>query len=251
MERKGSLLKIIALRLCFLLPVPVAFLFLTGARNPQGNDQPGVDAKNIFSKAYRHQWKGSPGLWRWENDILTGETTPGNPIKRSAFLVWDWQVEDFMLNISFRISSNGNSGIYYRCERGPEGYDDLLGYQADIDGQNTYTGIVYENFIDRHRKILAGRGQLVRISETDSVHVFPVFGSDQKIKAEVKANAWNEYELIVKGTLIIQKLNGQIVSMVEDKAHNRVKKGLFGFQLHQGPPMKVEFRNARFTDLSR
>lgn len=233
------------------LLVSVGFLFIIGVGNSQGNNPPGVGSEYILSEAYRYQWKGSPDHWRWENDILTGETTRDNPIKRSAFLVWDRQVEDFMLNISFRISSSGNSGIYYRCERGPEGYDDLLGYQADIDGQNTYTGIVYENFIDRHRKILAGQGQLVRISETDSVHAFPISTGDQKSKDDVKDNAWNEYELIVKGTLIIQKLNGQIVSMVEDRAQNRVKKGLFGFQLHQGPPMKVEFRNARFTDLSR
>jgi hypothetical protein len=234
-----------------MLLVPVAFLFLTGARNPQDNGRRSVDPEYIFSKAYRNQWKGSPGLWRWENDILTGETTSGNPIKRSAFLIWDREVEDFILNISFRISSNGNSGIYYRCERGGEGYDDLLGYQADIDGQNTYTGIVYENFINRHRKILAAQGQLVRISETDSVHAFSVFGSDQKMKANVKDNTWNEYELIVRDALIIQKLNGQIVSMVEDRSRNRVKKGLFGFQLHQGPPMKIAFRDARFIDLGR
>lgn len=233
------------------LLVSVGFLFIIGVCNSQGNNPPGVVPEYIFSKAYRYQWKGSPDHWRWENNVLIGETTEKDPIKRSAFLVWDREVEDFMLNISFRISAGGNSGIYYRCERGPEGYDDLLGYQADIDGQNTYTGIVYENFINRHRKILAGQGQLVRISETDSVHAFPVFGSDQKSKDYVKDNTWNEYELIVKGTLIIQKLNDQIVSMVKDKAHNRVKKGLFGFQLHQGPPMKVEFRNARFTDLSR
>ena len=235
-----------------VLFILVVSLFLTGARNPQNNGRRSVDPEYIFSKAYRNQWKGSPGLWRWENDILIGETTSGNPIKRSAFLIWDREVEDFLLSISFRISKDGNSGIYYRCERGPEGYDDLLGYQADIDGQNTYTGIVYENFINRHRKILARQGQLVRISETDSVHAFTFFNNnDQTIRDYVKDNAWNEYELIVRDALIIQKLNGQIVSMVEDRSRNRVKKGLFGFQLHQGPPMKVEFRDARFIDLSR
>lgn len=233
-----------------VLLISAAFLFLTAGCNTKNNDQPAGVPEYIFSEAYRGQWKGSPGHWSWENDVLTGETTQNNLLKQNDFLVWDRQVEDFILEISFRISSNGNSGIYYRCGQGPQGYDGLLGYQADIDGQNTYTGIVYENFINRHRKILAAQGQLVRISETDSVHAFPFFGNGQTIKDYIKDNAWNEYELIVKGTLIIQKLNGQIVSVVQDQAQHRVKRGLFGFQLHQGQPMKVEFRDARFSDLS-
>ena len=233
----------------YVLLISAVFIFLTAGCN--SNHPPGIAPEYIFSEAYRDQWKGSADHWRWENDVLTGETTPNNLLKQNDFLVWDRKVEDFILKISFRISSNGNSGIYYRCEQGPEGYDGLLGYQADIDGQNTYTGIVYENFINRHRKILAAQGQLVRISETDSVHAFPFLGSDQTIKNILKDNAWSDYELIVKGTLIIQKLNGQMISVVEDRAQHRVTRGLFGFQLHQGPPMKVEFRNARFNDLSR
>lgn len=234
----------------YVLFITAGLLFLTAGCNPKSNEPPGGVPEYIFSEPYRDQWKGSPDHWRWENDVLTGETTENNPLKQNDFLVWDRQVEDFILDISFRISPNGNSGIYYRCGQGPEGYDGLLGYQADIDGQNTYTGIVYENFINRHRKILAAQGQLVRISETDSVHAFPFFSNGQTIKDYVKDSTWNTYELIAKGTLIIQKLNGQIVSLVEDRAQRRVKRGLFGFQLHQGPPMKVEFRDARFTDLS-
>ncbi|HRO44760.1 DUF1080 domain-containing protein [Agriterribacter sp.] len=234
----------------YSLLVSIVFLVLTGACKQKDSDSSAIGAEYIFSEAYQNQWKGSPDHWRWENGILTGETTETNPIKRSAFLIWNREVEDFILNISFRISFNGNSGIYYRCEQGPEGYDDLLGYQADIDGQHTYTGIVYENFINRHRKILAERGRMVRISEMDSLHSFPIFTGDQTIKDYIKDNTWNAYELIVKGTLIVQKLNGQMVSMVEDNAKNRVKKGLFGFQLHQGPPMKVEFRDAWFRDLN-
>jgi hypothetical protein len=30
---------------------------------------------------------------------------------------------------------------------------------------------------------------------------------------------------------------------VDDDVQNRAMKGLLGFQMHMGPPMKVEFRN--------
>ncbi len=214
---------------------------------------PPPDSSNefIFGNEYRNQWKGSPDNWRWEDGELIGETTEENPIEHSAFLIWNQEVEDFILNISFRVSEQGNSGIYYRSVRGPEGYDDLLGYQADIDGAHNYTGIVYENFMDRHRKILASRGQYVRISKTDSVQAFPISLLGHSNKDLINDKMWNEYELIVSGPLIVQKLNGIVVSIVEDLAENRLKKGLFGFQLHQGPPMKVEFKNAVFRNLSQ
>lgn len=226
-------------------------LIAAGACQTTVNRPPDSYNEFILGNDYRNQWKGSSDHWRWEDGVLIGETTEENSLQQSSFLIWDQAVEDFILNISFRISSQGNSGIYYRCERGPEGYDDLLGYQADIDGQHHYTGIVYENFLDRHREILAGRGQLVRISELDSVHTFPIFLPDHPEKDLIKDSTWNEYELIVKGPLIVQKLNGIVVSMVEDRAENRIKNGLFGFQLHQGPPMKVEFKDAVFKDLNR
>lgn len=205
----------------------------------------------IFDKKVRDQWKGAAENWRWEGDVLVGETTVQHAITRSSFFVWDKKVKDFILDISFRISEKGNSGIYYRCERGAEGYDELLGYQADIDGQNDYTGVVYENFMGRHRKILAKRGEFIRISPEDSIRVFPVSLTKNADRKLIHTGDWNQYELIVKGSLIVQKLNGQVISMVEDLARNRVTEGLFGFQLHQGPPMKVEFRDAVFRDLSR
>lgn len=229
----------------------LSLFILIGACTSGRNELSDSTHKLIFEKEYRDQWKESTNHWRWEDGVLIGEATEENPLEQSSFLIWDKEVQDFILNISFRISPWGNSGIYYRCERGPAGYDDLLGYQADIDGQHQYTGIVYENFMERHRKILAKRGQFVRISESDNVQTYPISLVDHSSKDLIKDATWNEYELIVKGPLIIQKLNGSVVSMVEDGAINSVKKGLFGFQLHQGPPMKVEFRNAVFKDLSR
>lgn len=234
----------------FTLLILTGFLLLMISCKQRHHDPSGISPEFIFRKEYRNQWRGSADLWHWENETLTGETTEDHPIKNSAFLVWNREVEDFILNISFRISPKGNSGIYYRSERGPDGYDELLGYQADIDGQNTYTGIVYENFKERNRAVLASQGHMVRISEADSVYSFPFFTAGQSISDYVKNGDWNDYELIVKGSLIVQKLNGNLVAVVEDKARDRIRKGWFGFQLHQGAPMKVEFKNALFTNMN-
>ncbi|MBW7892164.1 MAG: DUF1080 domain-containing protein [Chitinophagaceae bacterium] len=225
------------------------FMLLAGCDTPDHRSEASQPIL-LFDVKTHDQWEKTTDNWRWEGDVLIGETTAENEISRSSFFIWNKPVEDFILNISFRISEKGNSGIYYRCERGPEGYDDLLGYQADMDGGNQYTGIVYENFLKRHRKVLAKRGELIRISPQDSVTVFPVAVSEDFNRSLIHDGEWNQYELIVKGALIVQKLNGNLISMVEDQADDRIRNGLFGFQLHQGPPMKVEFKDALYRDLT-
>ncbi len=226
-------------------------VLLFGACNSPDHHNSQSEGQFILKKEHQNQWEGSRDHWRWEGNILIGETTEENPIDQSTFLIWNQEVENFTLRLSFRISEHGNSGIYYRCERGPEGYDELLGYQADIDGQHKYTGIVYENFLGRHRKILANHGEFARISEADSVQTYSISTTKSLMEKLIQPGTWNAYELIVKDALIVQKINGQIVSMVEDRANSRYRKGLFGFQLHQGPPMKVEFKDAVFTNISK
>jgi hypothetical protein len=50
--------------------------------------------------------------------------------------------------------------------------------------------------------------------------------------------------LIARGSTITQILNGAVMSMVVDEDQkNRQLGGLIGFQMHVGPPMKVELRN--------
>ena len=46
------------------------------------------------------------------------------------------------------------------------------------------------------------------------------------------------------GSTTTQILNGSVMSIVVDEdLNNRQFSGLIGFQMHVGPPMKVEFRN--------
>ena len=65
-----------------------------------------------------------------------------------------------------------------------------------------------------------------------------------ELKALIKTGDWNQIHVIARGSTIIQILNGAVMSMVVDEdLKNRQLGGLIGFQMHVGPPMKVEFRN--------
>ena len=60
----------------------------------------------------------------------------------------------------------------------------------------------------------------------------------------IKTNDWNQAHIIARGNMITEILNGHVTStLVDDDTKGRALKGLLGFQVHMGDPMKIEFRN--------
>jgi hypothetical protein len=141
-----------------------------------------------------------------------------------------------------------NSGIQYRSVELPEvGQWVMKGYQADIDFQNTYSGQIYE---ERGRGFLALRGQATRVGEDGKPRVFGAIKNGDDLKGIIKINDWNTLHVIARGNVLMQVLNGQLSSVViDDDEKGRKLEGLIGFQIHVGPPMKVEFRNIYLKNL--
>jgi hypothetical protein len=81
--------------------------------------------------------------------------------------------------------------------------------------------------------------------------VIASFSDSKQLALVIHEDGWNEYHLVVSGHLLVHALNGCVTSIVvdEDASHRR-DTGLLGLQVHDGPPMKVEFRNFRFRSLA-
>lgn len=205
--------------------------------------------KQILTKETMDKWEGDAKYWRFEDGILVGEVTEESQLKHSTFFTWDERVNNFELKVDYRISSKGNSGIYYRSTSGNGGDQMLRGYQADIDGADSYTGIIYENFANRGHQILVNRGEIVQLSKNDVPISIGTIAPPKKLASKIHNNGWNEYHLIIQGNTIIQILNGQVMSILIDDYKDRITEGILGMQLHEGPPMKIEFRNLRFKNL--
>ncbi|MGH9719270.1 MAG: 3-keto-disaccharide hydrolase [Bryobacteraceae bacterium] len=206
---------------------------------PDPDGTAGFDA--IFDGKTLNGWDGDTNFWRAEGGAIAGETTAAKPLKQNTFLIWRGGApKDFELKLEYRINST-NSGIQYRSVEVPGDVKWVLkGYQADIDAQNRYTGQLYE---ERGRGFLALRGQFTRILEPKKQTLIGSPGDGEALKAFIKNDDWNEFHVIARANNIIHVMNGHVMSMVvDDDAQNRAMEGLLGFQLHVGPPMKVEFR---------
>jgi hypothetical protein len=210
----------------------------------------------IFDGTSLKGWDGDPAYWKVEGGALVGESTEANPVKENTFLIYrGGEPADFELKVEFRISDT-NSGIQYRSVHLPPGTKVgdgavagkwvLKGYQADIDIANRYTGMLYE---ERGRGFLAPRGTAGYVSENQRGAIGALEGSDA-LKAYIKDKDWNQFHVIARGGTLIHILNGHVTAVfVDDDLKNRTLKGLLGFQIHTGPPMKVEFRNVLLKSL--
>jgi hypothetical protein len=192
-------------------------------------------------------WDGDPAFWRVENGAIVGETKPGAMPKQNTFLIWRGGAPtDFELDAEYRLTG-GNSGIQYRSVELPDIRWAMKGYQADIDAAQQYTGQIYE---ERGRGFLATRGQAARVESGSKPIVLGSVGSDAELKGAINAPGWNEYQVIARGNVLVQILNGRIMSMlIDDDAANRKLDGLVGIQLHTGEPMKIEVRSIRLRKL--
>jgi len=224
-----------------------------GPRGPQPlpfDDHQGFT--QIFDGASLTGWDGDPRFWRAEGGAIVGQSTPENKIAENTFLIWrGGEPGDFELKLEFRIDAT-NSGIQFRSVRLPPGTEGsggkvagnwvMKGYQADIDFNNQWTGQIYE---ERGRTFLALRGQYAHVTADGKPEVLGALEAlADQLKALVKQNDWNQVHLIARGNLITEIVNGHVTSvLLDDDPKGRAMKGLLGFQIHVGDPMKVEFRN--------
>ena len=201
---------------------------------------------SVFDGKTLDGWDYDPVYWRVENGAIVGEVTGETILSRNTFIIKkDLVLRDFELEVDYRVSAEGNSGISYRnalVEGVPYA---MTGYQADIDGRNFYTG---QNYEERGRQFLATRGQTTVIepghTSPSSAQVRATGIADDELGKHVKKGEWNRYRLVVRGNRMQHYVNGALMSDVTDNdTDNRRMEGLLGMQVHTGPPMKIEYKN--------
>jgi hypothetical protein len=231
-------------------PKPLVMAAVAEAQGQRGAEPLVLDDhagfESIFDGTSLKGWDGDPAFWKAERGVIVGQSTEQNPVKQNTFLIWrGGEPADFELKVEFRMNAT-NSGVQFRSVQLPAGPEIgkwvLKGYQADIDFNNQYTGQIYE---ERGRGFLAMRGQAVYVPDGGRPKVIGnLQQSADELKAVIKTNDWNQAHIVARGNTIVQILNGAVTSIVvDDDTKNRALAGLLGFQMHVGPPMKLELRN--------
>ncbi len=239
-------------------PAAVALKEQPGAKPaaPNAPAEP-TDMVRLFKGDTLDGWDGDTRLWRVENGVVIGQTTPEKQTNKNTFLIWKGgELKDFELRASFRIAG-GNSGIQYRSKPRdtgvPENKWGVAGYQAEVENLAGKAGFLYHEGgpgkargYDGNPNYLCKVGDKVEVDATGRSKVVGSLGDPAAIAAAYKPGDWNEYIIIAKGNHIRHYINGvQTVDLTDNDEANRLTSGVLALQIHQGPPMKVEFKDVR------
>lgn len=208
-----------------------------------------ADAISLFDGKTLDGWDGADGLWSVQDGAITGETKADPKLPHNSFLIWKkGTVSDFEIEFDYRILSDwANSGLQYRSKD----YGDHVvgGYQADIESGTTYTGINYGE--KTGRDILAKRGQRATLGDGKTKKKEEQFAEGGALQASIKGKGeWNHYKVVAKGNTLTHTINGTLMSeTIDESEKDALKEGILAFQLHAGPPMKIQFKDIKLTPL--
>ncbi|MEX1137137.1 MAG: family 16 glycoside hydrolase [Balneolales bacterium] len=211
-------------------------------------------ASNNFTSMFNGQdltgWDGDPRFWHVENGVLVGETTEENATEANTFLIWEEnEPADFEVSLSYRFvivgdEEHGNSGMQIRSERfvsedTPELMHRVRGPQPDMAISDWIPGIIYD---EGGRGVLARRGQHVLIDAEGESHE-ERFADEADLGEHINHTEWNEYHVYANKDTIRTSINDQLMHELIDQSPQAMKDGIIAFQLHTGPPMRVELKD--------
>ena len=207
---------------------------------------PAQQFNSIFNGKDLDGWMGKDQFWNVEKGAIVGETTKDNPTKGNTFLIWKGgMVQDFEFSCMVKFKGN-NSGVQYRSQPVGKLEDFVLrGYQADLHPKQDFFGMLYGEKFGK-RGIIAKRGQKVDAKGDKDVKILGTVGD----KAQLNGEEWNKLTVLVVGNRLIHKVNDIVTVDVTENHPDAIAKGHLGLQLHQGAPMRVEFKAIKYREIS-
>ncbi len=189
--------------------------------------------ESIFDGKTLAGWRSIPADrasdWKVEQGVLISVGSKTG----LAYLVFDQELTDFELRLSYRLPGNGNTGVEIRAQVDPSGKRPLVGYHADLGhigiGSNVL-GAWDLHFAERpepgaHR----GKHLTIHPDGTTDVRDLP---SPLQV-SQIRDRDWNDVRVVAKGTDFKFYINGRLASRLTDNAKQaRLDRGLIGLQIH-------------------
>lgn len=246
--------------------VAVFWTFLS----PWGRGQERQSDEGAFNTLFNGEnlsgWDGVSDFWRVEDGLIIGETTTEKKAPHNTFLIYrDAEFGDFELRFRYKVEGY-NSGVQYRST--DEGDHVMKGLQADFEARwhgdekepdkprtDKFSGMFFE---EKGRMFMGQRGDVVIVRGNPEEPLKPKIekiasvGDPAELETFIKRDDWNDYTVIANGNHFVHIINGRVMSIgIDEDPLNFRKAGLVGFQLHSGPPMKIEIKDIRIRELGQ
>lgn len=235
--------------------LPTALLVFTSILSSVGWSQPS-EFVSLFDGKSLSGWQGDERFWRAENGVLIGQTTSEVKTKKNTFLVYgEKEFADFELRFSFRVQG-GNSGVQYRSQLVSQWV--VKGLQADFEdqmheGKDKFSGMFFE---ENGRMFMGQRGEVVIVRSNQEkpkaprIEKIATVGDATELETHIRRDDWNDYIVLAKGNTFMHIINGHVMSIgIDEDELNARQAGIIAWQLHAGPPLKIEMKDIRIREL--
>lgn len=186
-------------------------------------------AGSLFNRVDLAGWKivdGKDGSWGVEQGVLFTTGDGG------GWLSTEREYDNFALDLDFRLTKGGNSGVFLRSPR---------------QGDPAYSGMEIQVLDD-------DAGEYAKLQPWQ--YCGSIYGVEApSLRASKKAQEWQHYHIVARGPHISVTLNGQLIvdadlaaHMDKESTHPGLKRrsGFIGLQSHT---LRVEYRNITLKEI--
>jgi hypothetical protein len=218
---------------CWILPHLAFSQYVNEAIEPTVE---GSEVINLLNGDNLDAWKVPSNHWRLDEGVIVGNTD-NEKLEAPEWIYTNQQFGDFEFTCEMKLTGDKarNTGIYFRVntflfkeKQRDKSYEAPSGYEFDAAfHQPGKTNM---------------RGTLGDWYARPKLRVFP----DEKIINQVyKPEEWNRMTIRARANRIEYWLNGIKIMDFLDSDPKASRKGIIGFQIHNGSVMKVEYQNIR------
>ena len=201
---------------------------------------------SIFDGKTLSGWRAVPRESASDWSVCNGAIVGLGSKNRLSYLVWrDNNLTDFELKLSYRLRTDGNSGVEIRSRVDVTGKRPFEGYHADLGHVGIGPQILgaWDFHFAKRKEYPCDRGMRLVIDADGKPHHSRISGA--LTAADVRKGQWNEIHIIARGRQCQFLINGKIASeFIDNVEPERLKRGAIGLQIHD-KGMKVEFKDIR------
>lgn len=198
--------------------------------------EPDAGFDPIFDGRTLAGWRAAPeaDIAAWS--VVDGTLRAMGLEERQSFLVYaeDEALTDFELKFSYRMLTDGNTGVELRARADRSGKRLFEGYHADLGhvGIGSHILGAWDFHFATRKEFPCPRGTRLLIDESGAGHSEPIDNPLQL--AEIRERDWNHCLVIAKGNRFQFFINGKLSSEFTDGIdQGRLDSGAIALQIHE------------------
>jgi hypothetical protein len=210
---------------------------------PTRDEQNGFES--IFDGKTFTGWRSVPENrardWKVEEGMLVSLGSENG----LAYLVFDEELTDFELRLSYRLPGKGNTGVEIRAQVDTTGSRPLVGYHADLGhiGIGSHILGAWDLHFAGRAEPGAYRGKHLTIHPDGTTSAMDLPNPLQV--SHIRDRDWNDIRVVAKETNFKFYINGRLASCLTDLSQKgRLDHGLIGLQIHD-KGARTDFKDIR------